>query len=231
MSEWVVKRDNFEVMGKFLGAFCKDGEVVIRDSKMSCIVVDAANVAIAQVEMDVDGDAEATFKLDFEALTKALSVSKAESVIVSVIPNMMVIKIGSHVMRITELSMLSKPVKHVPKLKYETCVKVEAKEILDMLAGIVRALDNKVVFKLQDKVLSITVEGTILQDTFETPVDVEGDVRVVIPSDYLEDIAKGLKGKCKEVSLEMRTDSPLIVKAEIDGGRVGVMIAPRIVSD
>ena len=53
-------------------------------------------------------------------------------------------------------------------------MKVEAKEILDMLAGIVRALDNKVVFKLQDKVLSITVEGTILQDTFETSVDAEG---------------------------------------------------------
>ena len=228
MSEWQMNRESLEFVGKFLKFFAKDGHLVIRDGVLSCIVVDLANVAIAEVQVDVDGDDPGEFKVDFDALNKAVGMSKAKGLMLSIDSGIMQLVVGKHVLKIRELGILSSTVKKVPQLEYDVKVEVDSKEMLDMLAGVVASLDNKVMIVLDGRRLSVSVESNLLHAMYEEEVGVDGSVVVGIPSDYLQDIAKGLKGKCDRLVFEMQTDSPLIVEADIPDGRVRVMIAPRI---
>lgn len=231
MSEWIVKRDELESVIKLLRTLNRDAELRLSANQLTMDVLDPANVAIAQVWMDIDGDCEETFKIDFDALIKALGVASGENVLVQKVDNRLHVVVGNHVMKITELSMLSNNVQKVPQLKYECVVVVEAKELLGMWAGLAKVLNDKVNFIIDHGTLSVNVEGTILDDTLTLPVEWDGYEKTCIPSDYLEDLAKGLKSKVDEITLKVRTDSPLLIEAAYGGTRIKVMIAPRIAQD
>lgn len=231
MSEWIVKRDELEAGIKLMKTLNRDGELRLGVDQLSLDVVDPANVAIGQVWIDVEGDVEETFKVDFDALIKALGVVSGENVLLEKVDNRLHVVVGNHVMKITELAMVSKHIQKIPQLRYDCQLVVESKELLGMLAGIAKVLNDKVNLVVDGGVLTVNVEGTMLDDTLSLPVEWCDYVKVCVPSDYLEDIAKGLKGKVDEITLEMRTDSPLIVKAGYGGTRVQFMIAPRIVNE
>lgn len=231
MSEWIIKRDELESTIKLLRTLNKDGKLRLGKTQLSVDIVDPANVAIVQMWMDIEGDGEDTFNVDFDALIKALGVASGENVLVQKVDSKLHVVVGNHVMKITELSMLSSNVKKVPQLKYECVVTVEAKELLGMWAGLAKVLNDKVNFIIDHGTLLVNVEGTILDDTLTLPVEWDGYEKTCIPSDYLEDLAKGLKSRVDEITLEVRTDSPLLIEATYGGTRIKVMIAPRIVQD
>lgn len=84
-------------------------------------------------------------------------------------------------------------------------------------------------------VFMMTGKGDIDSARLKVPVDTllgykPGNASSLINSDYLEDIAKSIKG-AGEVELEIGRDYPLILRAKIHGVEAEYVVAPRIERD
>ena len=228
MSDWVVAREDLLLLVKLMKPLQKDGLLEFRNNEIYCGVVDTANVAVMEITVGCTGNKETTFRVDFDALGTALNASKVTDVAINKLANQLEIVEGNHTLKLTEISMLTRPRIEIPQLKYTTVFTPEMDHIMEMLTGLAKSLDISVEMVLHGGNLAINARGTMLEDSVVVPVECQDEARVHISTDYLEDYMKTWKGKVSKMVWSMRTNSPLIMEAESGRVKTRFMIAPRI---
>ncbi|MGE4374703.1 MAG: DNA polymerase sliding clamp [Methanoculleus sp.] len=199
--------------------------------------VDPASVAAVGVDVPSSAcksfaGSDGSFGLDFDRLSDYVSALGGGEVGVDVEGSRLLLESGRIEYRLNTLdpSAIRKPPK-IPELTFAAEVELSGAEFRRAIRG-AKLVGDHVVMGVEDDRFMVESEGEVQRFKLEMLAGEllgmrAGRARSMFSLEYLSTIAKALAG-AQRVKLELSTDYPLRVSAEIAGIAVRYLIAPRI---
>ena len=183
--------------------------------------------ASAFEEYSVDG--RETVGVNLQFLSKVLKRGKkGEKLVIETGGNMMIVSLVNRVTRSFKSGVVDVAAEdlELPEIEFQTRGLVEGRELFEAVKD-VSLMDETVQLKTENG--SLIVEG--VESTSSVHIVLESSIegeesRASYGISYLMDILKGLKDA--DIMVEFGSDMLLHMSAEIDGGKVDVLLAPRV---